>query len=171
LFFTNLSGFSSFFSVSAKRTDLLRNVCDCSVPKSVDNRWNSHSRVVSNVYDNKDALFECFDPIKEDSSWDDISVRESAGLFRLLRGQEFNFFLSFSNSVFYHVNTRILYSTIQKVSTYVATLSKATEHFEAAIQEIRENLSPPEEPSAKRAHTQTTNLTADAKETCDISPM
>jgi hypothetical protein len=61
LFLTNLSGFSSFYSVSAKRADLLRNVCGCSVPKSVETRSNSHSRVVSNVYNNKDALFECFD--------------------------------------------------------------------------------------------------------------
>jgi hypothetical protein len=66
---------------------------------------------VNLVYINKDALLECFDIIQNENGWDNISIRESVRLARLLNDKIFLYFLSFFHSVLLHVD--ILYNTLQ----------------------------------------------------------
>jgi hypothetical protein len=89
------------------------------------------------VYINKDALLECFDIVQIENGWDDISIRKSIGLARLLNDEIFLYFLSFLHSVLLHVD--ILYNTLQKVSSNAISVRKAIQHFEVAINDIRGN--------------------------------
>ncbi len=49
LFFSNLSGFSAFFTHSPKRTTLLDDVVHCRLPRTVSTCWNFQSQAVSVV--------------------------------------------------------------------------------------------------------------------------
>jgi hypothetical protein len=78
---------------------------------------------VYSVYINKDALLECFDIIHNENGWDDISIRESFGLARLLNNEIFLYFLSLFHSVLLYVD--ILYNTLHKVSSNAVSVPKA----------------------------------------------
>jgi hypothetical protein len=135
--FINISGFSSFFSVSPKRSDLLRTVCGRAIPKTVETRWNFHSRVVNTVFNNKDALLQCLDKIQNEDGWDDVTIRETIGLANLLHYGEFLYCCHFLIP-FLHVD--ILYNTIQKLSANALYICTAIQHFETAFNVIRNNL-------------------------------
>jgi hypothetical protein len=57
--FANFSAHSFFFSLSSKRTDLLKEVCGPRLPHPSQTRCNFQSRAVNSVYQNKKALLEC----------------------------------------------------------------------------------------------------------------
>jgi hypothetical protein len=174
LFFANITGFTTFFSTSPKRSDLLRSVCNKRIPTVSTTRWNFQSRVVNSVHENKSDLFECFEKIEEDDEWDDITVRQAFGLKNLLNNPGFSFFLNFFYDIMKHVD--ILYNTIQMQSANTVTISNALQHFESAVSEIRQNTGRYQvdedicsAPSTKRLKQGSEeNLTADAKEVCDI---
>lgn len=168
LFFINISGFSSFFSVSPKRTDLLRTVCGRVIPKVSETRWNFHSRVVNTVYNYKESLLECFEIIQTEDGWDDITIREAYGLANLLNNPGFAYLLSFFNAILLHID--ILYSTLQKSSTNATTVRTQLQHFESAINDIRNNLPEPDcnsHYSVKRVR-KDSDVRVEAREACDI---
>ena len=71
IFFANVSGFSSFFSVSPERSDLLRQICSRRLPACAPTRWNFQSRVVQGVSEIRSELIECFNGIQSSPVWDE----------------------------------------------------------------------------------------------------
>lgn len=61
IFFANISGISPFFTVSPKRSDLLREVCNKCIPTASETRWNFHSRILNFIAENTNGLLECFE--------------------------------------------------------------------------------------------------------------
>lgn len=101
IFFSNLSGFSAFFTKSTKRTNLLDRICKKRLPSNSETRWNFKSRAVNILSDSRTNLIEVFDHIIEHlDQWDDISIRESTGLKNLLTDFEFVFLLLTFNLIF-----------------------------------------------------------------------
>lgn len=101
IFFSNLSGFSAFFTKSSKRTNLLDEICKKRLPSNSETRWNFKSRSVNILHDNRTNLMEVFDHIIEHlNEWDDISIRESTGFKKLLTDFEFVFLLFTFNLIF-----------------------------------------------------------------------
>jgi hypothetical protein len=97
IFFSNVSGFSAFFTKSTKRTNLLDSICKKRLPSNSETRWNFKSRVVNTLFDKRTNLIEVFDHIIENlEQWDDISIRESIGFKKLLTDFDFVFVTYFS---------------------------------------------------------------------------
>lgn len=176
IFFSSLSAFSSFFSASPKRADILKTFTDNSLPRTVETRWNFHSRILKTVYENKKELHSCFSHITDDDSWDGSTVLEAEGLKGYLEGFSFLFFLSFFYKVFNHVE--ILYNTLQSRSSHAVKVEHALEHFQATISTLREeceeiwssietDLTESNRPKPKRFKQDKTTLIAVAKEACD----
>ena len=134
LFFTNISGFSSFFSVSPKRTDLLREVCSKALPSPCHTRWNFQTRLISSVSEIHSELEDCFNRIIESRDWDDVTVRESCGFLRLLEDDTFNYLLSFFQKVYYHVD--ILYNVFQQRITNGASAVDCINSFISTISDL-----------------------------------
>lgn len=172
LFFANITGFSSFFSHSPKRSDMLRKICENTLPTVPQTGWNFRSQLISSVKCLRETLIECFEQIEEGEGWDDVTTREATGLKHLLQNEVFVFFLDFFYDVM--LNVEIMYNTIQKKSSKSAIVSNSFDHFEKNIGDIRKNtekyskrntlseLAPP--PKRKRPNE---NLPVVAKEVCD----
>ena len=60
LFFSDISSFSAFFSVSPKRSDVLRRVSESSLPRPCLTRWNFQERLISKVNQEKTNLLKMF---------------------------------------------------------------------------------------------------------------
>jgi hypothetical protein len=136
IFFGNISGFSSFFSVSTKRTCLLDNVVNQRMPRPSATRWNFSGRMINTVYENLNEMRECFLKFQEDPGWDAVTLSEACGLLNLLYDRLFCCLLSFFAQVMPEVD--ILFQKLQKVSIDNISANLAITHFKAAILKIRE---------------------------------
>ena len=178
LFFANISGFSSFFSVSPKRSDELRSVTSKRLPRPGETRWNFQSRLVGSVFEVKESLIECFSNIIEKSDvWDGVSVREAFGLRRLLEDEEFLYFLNFFNILLSHVD--VLFNTFQSRTTSGVEASSVITDFKLTLGKIRQDIilqketdqesrdTSPTRNSAKRRRTNQPSLASAAIEVCD----
>lgn len=56
VFFSDLSGLTSFFTRSPKRTTILDEIVARRLPRASSTRWNFNSRIVNTVYENLDDL-------------------------------------------------------------------------------------------------------------------
>lgn len=63
VFFSNLSGFSSFFSKSPRRSQVLSDIAKCRLPISAPTRWNFTSRAVFTIDSHVEQLLEVFEYI------------------------------------------------------------------------------------------------------------
>jgi hypothetical protein len=98
IFFSNVSGFSAFFTKSTKCTNLLDSICEKRLPSNSETRWNFKSRVVNTLFDKRTNLIEVFDHIIENlDQWDDISIREFIGFKKLLTDFDFVFLLQLAH--------------------------------------------------------------------------
>ena len=73
LFFASLSGFSTFFSSSPKRSDALREVCNKRLSRTCETRWNYRSRMVNDISKYQEEILECLTNIQIGSEWDATS--------------------------------------------------------------------------------------------------
>lgn len=162
VFFSNLSGFSSFFTKSSKRTNILDEICKKRLPSSSETRWNFKSRAVNTIFDKRDDLIAVFDYISENlNEWDDISIREAIGLKKILNDFEFLFILHAFNFIFTYTDP--VFSIIQhklsditycneRITSLLSTLKKFRREDEYFIRLYSEVEKLPEvmPPSAKR---------------------
>nr|CAI5827286.1 unnamed protein product [Callosobruchus analis] len=72
IFFSNLSGFSSFFSKSSKRSEVLNRIVDRRIPTNAPTRWNFSSRAVVTVETQRRKLIEVFEFISESEDFSTI---------------------------------------------------------------------------------------------------
>nr|CAI5847007.1 unnamed protein product [Callosobruchus analis] len=86
IFFSNLSGFSSFFSKSSKRSEVLNRMVDRRIPTNAPTRWSFSSRAVVTIESQRRKLIEVFEFISESEDFfnDNQALREVYGLRQLL---------------------------------------------------------------------------------------
>jgi hypothetical protein len=65
VFFSNLSAIPNFFSHLTYRCDVLEDVVKRRLPKVATTRWNYNIRTVNTVFENREALIECFAELEE----------------------------------------------------------------------------------------------------------
>lgn len=170
IFFANVSAFSSFFSSSPKRKDVLLEVCERrGLPRTMETRWNFQSRVVQSIFESKEHLKHCFELIQCEP-WDATTICEATGLLNNLNDVNFNFFLELFNKIFWHVD--ILYNILQARNTTGIVANMALTSFYDSINIIRNNFNFSDnkqaESSTKRIRTSMHALNIIGKEVCDI---
>ena len=153
IFFSDLSGFSTFFSHSPQRTAVLDKIVGHRLPRTIKTRWNFNSRVVNSVFEYKDALISC---MKEIETSEEIknqeTLRQASGLRRTLQDPHFLYWLSFFHQIMPHVE--ILYNQLQKRESDPMSIHLAINLFEKSMQKLRLNIEDidmtPYEPISKR---------------------
>ena len=150
IFFSSLSGIPAFFSRSPQRLSVLDNITR-RIPRPSSTRWNFNSRVVNTVFENKDALIECFKVLQTVNSHQTVDA--ATGLLRMLNDDDFQFWLSFFHRIMPHVD--ILYDQMQNRNANSSTVHTALQSFNDVIMKIRNELTPDinelqEEPNSKK---------------------
>ncbi|XP_030612064.1 zinc finger MYM-type protein 1-like [Archocentrus centrarchus] len=138
IFFSNLSGFSSFFSRSSKHTSVLDKVVAHRLPASSNVRWNFHSRAINTVFEHREDLIRCFQSIQDSGDFDPITVREAGAFAMLLEDQDFKFFLQLFHHIMPHVD--LLYAKLQKKVIDSVCIQESIQQFQQDIQKIRNSL-------------------------------
>ncbi|CAL9687151.1 unnamed protein product [Knipowitschia caucasica] len=137
-FFSDLAGFSSFFSRSPKRTSVLDRVVAHRLSRASTVRWNFHIRAVNTIFEHKEDLLQCFGNIRDSGELDPTTVREAGGFVRLLEDDSFSFFLNLFHLIMPHVD--ILYSQLQKRTIDSVFVQGIMQKFTDNIQKIRDSL-------------------------------
>lgn len=135
IFFATLHSLTNFFSHSPKRTSVLERTVGRRLPRGNETRWNFNERPVNTVYENREALIECFQSIIESAGPDSATIAAAAGNVRCLHDREFVFWLTFMRQVMARVS--ILYAQLQKRNVDVVSISRHVTEFQAAIGRIR----------------------------------
>ena len=108
------------------------------IPRSVQTRWNFHSRIVSTVFEHKASLIACFEKITFTWKGDEVSVCKASGLLRWLKDKEFLLFLEFFSQLMPHVD--ILYAQLQKWQICPTKIKENIQNFIHAINGIRDKI-------------------------------
>ncbi|XP_051790305.1 zinc finger MYM-type protein 1-like [Erpetoichthys calabaricus] len=138
IFFSDLSGFASFFSISPKRTGILDKVVAHRLPTSSNITWNFHSRAISTVFEHKEDLIHCFESIRDSGDFDPNTVREAGAFAMLLEDPDFNFFLQLFHHIMPHVDH--LYAKLQKRNIDAAHIRECIQQFQQDMQNIRNSV-------------------------------
>jgi hypothetical protein len=139
IFFSNLSGFSSFFSKSSKRTNVLDNICGNWIPTNAPTRWNFTSRGVFTIYKNRQKLIEVFDYIIDNDEFhnDQQSVREAIGLKSYLLDIKFCFLLETFQLLF--EQTDVVFSILQNRTADINFAKSRLNNVVRKLQEFRDD--------------------------------
>ena len=138
IFFSNLSAFSAFFSVSPKRTEYLDRVVARRLPRGSQTRWNFSQRVVHTVKSHREDLIKCFEDIQSTWTGSSTTRSEACGLLRWLHDLDFMIYLSFLNNVLFH--SEILYNSLQSVSADALYVNNVIDKFVSAIEKERSHI-------------------------------
>ncbi|XP_030267317.1 zinc finger MYM-type protein 1-like isoform X2 [Sparus aurata] len=130
-FFSDLAGFSGFFSV-------LDRVVAHRLPRASTVRWNFHIRAVNTVFEHKDDLIQCFETIRDSGEFEPTTVREAGGFVRLLEDDTFSFFLKLFHHIMPHVD--ILFSQLQKRTIDSVFVQRIMQQFTDNMQMIRDSI-------------------------------
>lgn len=143
IFFANAESFSSFFSKSTKRKELLneiatKNKCKTvNISKFCETRWSSRDKLVFSIFVLKDSLLEVFRSVIDSASslWDGQSIQKSKGLLKYLNDFEFMFFLNVFKEIF--EITSPFYKLLQKQQLNIQQCKSALHKTVVAIQDLR----------------------------------
>ncbi|XP_075965760.1 histone-lysine N-methyltransferase SETDB1-B isoform X3 [Anarhichas minor] len=145
-FFSDLGGFSAFFSGSPKRTTVLDLVVANRLPSASTTRWNFHSHAVNTVHEHKDDLLKCFQTIRDSGNFDPLTVREAGGFVRMLEDETFCFFLALFHRIMPNVD--MLFNQLQTRNINRVFIEALVQRFTDGILAIRASVSSPCEDSA-----------------------
>ncbi|XP_031712768.1 uncharacterized protein LOC116388755 [Anarrhichthys ocellatus] len=138
-FFSDLGGFSAFFSRSPQRTTVLDQVVARRLPRASTTRWNFHS--VNTVHEHKDDLLKCFQTIRDSGNFDPLTVREAGGFVRMLEDETFCFFLALFHKIMPNVD--MLSNQLQKRDIDRLFIEAVVQRFTDGILTIRASISSP----------------------------
>ena len=138
IFFSNFEAFSSFFSMSTKRTGVLDEVVKKRMPKNSATRWNFKSRIVSTLYNYKEEIYECLENIVDDNTNDYKAINKAIGLQNLIKNDDFNYWLDFFNKIMPHVD--ILYNELQHRSIDCIKARKYVDEFKSSVDKVRNSI-------------------------------
>ncbi|XP_054289677.1 zinc finger MYM-type protein 1-like [Macrosteles quadrilineatus] len=171
IFFSNIEGFSSFFSQSTKRTAVLDEIVKRRIPKSSGTRWNFKSRIVSTIFNYQRELEECLSYILDDDTNDYATINKAVGLRSILKDEDFIFWLDFFNQILPHSD--ILYNQLQQTTIDCVKAFKFVGDFKTVVDRVRNSTmldkprdSEPESSKKRRRHDDQKRVVA--KEVCDI---
>ncbi|XP_010864295.2 zinc finger MYM-type protein 1-like [Esox lucius] len=138
VFFSDLSGFSTFFWQSQKRIDVLNRTVTSRLPRAPQTRLNFQSRPVNVVFEHKDHLLECFQTIQSSEDFDNITIREATGFVRMLQDKEFLFFLE----LFHHIMrlVDILSAQLDDRHIEASQAQEAVKDFTNAVSRVRDSV-------------------------------
>lgn len=101
-----------FFSKSPKRTCVLDEVVVHRLPTSTIIRLDFHSRALNTIFENKEALIQRFERIRDSGDFDANTEQEAGALAVLLESPDFSFFLQLFQEILPHVD--VLSAKLQK---------------------------------------------------------
>ena len=127
-----------FFSRSPKRVSCLDDCVARRILRSVQTRWNFHSRIVSTVFDHKDDLRKCFGLIIDTWKRDQVSVCEASGLLHWLQDRNVSIYLNFFHQLMPHVD--ILYAQLQKRQVCSTFIQTCLQNFVKSIKNVRKKM-------------------------------
>lgn len=134
-FFSDLAGFSAFFSRSPNRIAVLDRVVAHRLPRTSSVRWNFDSRAVNTVFENKEDLLRCFEIIRDSGDFDATTLREAGAFVRLLEDERFSFFLKLFHLIMPHVD--MLYKKLQSPIIDSDFVKNIMQQFEKDLQKLR----------------------------------
>lgn len=149
-----------FFSRSPCHTQLLDNICQRRLPRVAPTRWQYTSRVVSTVFEKRDALKELFHHILEHhDEYDEDSVRCADGFKLCLDDFEFCYLLHTFNGIFEYSD--VLFAILQdkkldvqfclsRVKEFCDTVERERGRFGEIYEASKRTAGAP---SARRGHT------------------
>ena len=79
-FFAHLNSIPKFFSHSSDRLSVLDQCVAKRIPSCTPVRWNYNSRAVNVIYENKDALLDCFKKLRNSETVTTVTVDEAGKL-------------------------------------------------------------------------------------------
>ncbi|KAF2887799.1 hypothetical protein ILUMI_18374 [Ignelater luminosus] len=103
IFFSTITGISSFLSHSTKRSNALESIIKLKIPHAAPTRWIYNSRLVNTVYHHREQLIEFFTSIQENpQNWDKDTIVLAGGFLTFLKDFNSVFLLLMlaSNSLF-----------------------------------------------------------------------
>ncbi|XP_034038832.1 zinc finger MYM-type protein 1-like [Thalassophryne amazonica] len=138
IFFSDLSGFASFFSRSPKRTGVLDKTVAHKLPTSSPVKWNFHSCAINTVFEHREDLIRCFETIRDSGDFDPRTVREAGAFAMLLEDPDFKFFLQLFHRIMPHVD--LLYANLQNKTIDAVHVNSCIQQFQQDILLIRNSL-------------------------------
>ncbi len=157
IFFSNLTGIATFFSRSPQRLGFLQKHMSVRIPCPSSTRWNFNVRTVVVIYNNLEALKNCFHEIRSSEEVSDDSINAATGFFLYLNDESFLFWLTLFNAIMPHVE--ILYQQMQARNLSAVRVKECIGHFKDCINEIR---------NSSLCQSTSSSLTAQSKEVCDF---
>jgi hypothetical protein len=138
IFFMTLSGFSSFFSHSSKRSHTLDEIVRARFPSVAPTRWQYNNRLVEMVYNHKDDLTKLFNFILENDINFDAETKYCAkGFLKNLNDFEFNFLLEIFHCVL--PKAEILFKILQTKSCDIMFCDGEVQNLKKFLAGMRED--------------------------------
>lgn len=138
VFFQTLSGLSTFFSMSSKRTYALQYFVDKKLPSVAPTRWNFASRLVNTVKEKYDMIIMFFRHVLDHSAdWDNDTVIKAQGFLSFLQKYQTRFLLNVFSEIF--SLTDVLFNILQTKSMDITYCAKKVEETTKKLEEIREH--------------------------------
>lgn len=138
IFFQTLSGLSSFFSKSSKRTCALQEFVQKRLPSLAPTRWNFSSRLVHTVKEHRGELLQFFESVLDNTdNWDSDAVVKSQGFLAFLNNFKTIFLLEIFSKLFSY--TDVLYNLLQTRNYDVVYCSKNIKEISEQLQFDREH--------------------------------
>ena len=136
--FFNNGGFSSFTSLSPKRTELFTSL-GIEIPRPGETRWYYRSRTIGVIFEKYEMLLTALEEIvKKPQSWDDATLTQARGLLQHLNSFLFCFLLCLFNKVL--EQSFILYSILQNRSTDFSFGIVNIKNFVAFLTDLRSDV-------------------------------
>jgi hypothetical protein len=138
IFFSSLSGFSSFFSKSTKRTRALDDEVKRRFPKVSTTRWNYNSRLHVMIEDNRLEIISLMESIvDEPHKWDAETRSCAEGFLSMMYDFKFNFLLKTFSPIFTESDT--LFDILQKKSFDIGYCQEKIKTFHTNLNQLRNN--------------------------------
>lgn len=112
IFFSSITGLSTFFTTSPKRTSALDQIVKKRFLNATPTGWMNSSHLVNATKENRDALIILFQKIIENpENWDGITINAANGFSHDLQDPNFQFLMELFNDLFSY--TDVLFNILQ----------------------------------------------------------
>ncbi|XP_060855035.1 zinc finger MYM-type protein 1-like [Metopolophium dirhodum] len=136
IFFSTLSGLSSFFSKSTKRVHALDNVVKKRFPSVASTRWNYNSRLIEMMVEHKLDVINLMESIIENAqNWDSETLSSAKRYVEILQSFDFNFFLKLFSIIL--PQATIIFEILQKKIFDISYCSKKIDDFIVYLNTVR----------------------------------
>lgn len=117
----------------------MREIIEKSLPRISPTRWNYHSRVVKDLFENREDLIKVMQTIENNENIKSSSTIEKAGSYKQrLQDKDFVFWLTFFNKIMPHVD--IIFNQLQKKIAEPIKVKQDIQNFEIIIQGIGDDI-------------------------------